>query len=154
MDPPKEIKFQRPTFNRKTFKIIISRNSDWKSVDVADAACCDELWPLIPSMFTMSQQRSCVDFVQSTAAHTSAKCKCTVCRRESFWLLGSLAHLVFSLAIVVLWVYHRITIGHSFHNTNLFLTCSSAADCNFPPFHLRPTAASRRVSRGVDPLGP
>ena len=33
----------------------ISSNSDWKNVDVADTACCGELWPMIPSVRTMFQ---------------------------------------------------------------------------------------------------
>ena len=35
--------------------IYVSRNSDWKNADVADTACCGELWPLIPSVRTMFQ---------------------------------------------------------------------------------------------------
>ena len=34
---------------------ISRNNSDYKNVDIADTACCGELWPLIPSVRTMFQ---------------------------------------------------------------------------------------------------
>ena len=34
---------------------ISRNNSDYNSVDIADTACCGELWPLIPSVRTMFQ---------------------------------------------------------------------------------------------------
>jgi hypothetical protein len=43
----------------------------YKNADVADAACSGELRPLTPSVRTMSQSRSCVDFAQRGAAHTT-----------------------------------------------------------------------------------
>ena len=68
----------------------VSRNSNYKNLDVADAGCCGELWRGV-SIKILPR------FVQSVASHTTRFLENGVLCAAL--LLGSLAHLVFHRSV-------------------------------------------------------
>ena len=88
--------------------ITLAEKASGRNVDVADAACFGELWPFMPSVRTVSQQSSCVGFVQRIPAHTRPQDFLKKGVLYAVLLLGSLTHLVLNRFVCFNGIYLSI----------------------------------------------